>query len=158
GSDFQLLFPDHKIINLGLSGDNIIGMKRRVPMLKAVNPKKIFIMAGTNDLVHVNLDEYESRYISLITTIKDSIPEAKIYIQSVLPSNNKLGKYASNAKVQEANKIAENIASKFNCVYINLYDLYADENNELPKEFTHDGVHLVPEKYDIWANAIRDYL
>ena len=54
-------------------------------MLEAVNPEKIFIMAGTNDLVHVSLEEYRRRYLLLISTIKESIPNATIYIESVLP-------------------------------------------------------------------------
>ena len=67
----------------------MIGMLRRVPILKAANPKKIFIMAGTNDLVHIGLEEYEKRYENLLRTIKDALPNARIYIQSVLPSNHK---------------------------------------------------------------------
>ncbi len=155
GSDFQMKFPDKKIINLGYSGDNMIGMLRRVPMLKAANPKKIFIMAGTNDLVHIGLEEYEKRYENLLRTIKDALPNARIYIQSVLPSNHKMIDYAPNEKVQKANGIAKEMAAVFQCSYIHLYDLYVDENNELPKELTRDGVHLHKNAYDRWAEAIR---
>lgn len=79
GSDFQLAFPDKKIINLGYSGDNMIGMLKRVPMIQSANPKKVFIMAGTNDLVHIGLNEYKARYTNLISAIKDSIPGIYIY-------------------------------------------------------------------------------
>ena len=65
GSDFQQFFPDKKIINLGLPGDNLIGMKKRISMLEASNPKKIFIMAGTNDLVHTDEETYKNNYIKL---------------------------------------------------------------------------------------------
>ena len=155
GSDFQRNFPDKKIINLGYSGDNMIGMLRRVPMLKAANPKKIFIMAGTNDLVHVDLEEYGKRYENLLRTIKDSVPNARIYIQSVLPSNHELKDISPNEKVQEANEIAKDLAGVFGCSYINLYDLYVDDKNELSKELTKDGVHLHKNAYDRWAEAIR---
>ncbi|MEY8686932.1 GDSL-type esterase/lipase family protein [Bacteroides sp. AN502(2024)] len=155
GSDFQLFFPEKKIINLGYSGDNMIGMLRRIPMLKAANPHKVFIMAGTNDLVHISLDDYEVRYTKLLQAIKDSLPNTKIYIESVLPSNHSLGNYTPNEKVQKANFIAKDLASKFNGQFINLYDLYVDDNNELPQEWTRDGVHLYPEHYDKWANAIK---
>ncbi len=158
GSDFQQFFPDKKIINLGYSGDNMTGMLRRVPMIQAANPSKVFIMAGTNDLVHISLDEYKERYTKLLQTIKDSLPNSKIYIESVLPSNHEMGSYASNTKVQQANKIAEGLASSFNGQFINLYDLYANENNELPKDMTRDGVHLYPEHYDKWAEKIKPYV
>ena len=155
GSDFQRNFPDKKIINLGYSGDNMVGMLRRVPMLKAANPKKIFIMAGTNDLVHIDVDEYRERYVNLLQAVKDAVPNAKIYIQSVLPSNNSMADYASNEKVQKANEMVKALAAEFGCSYINLYDLYVDEKNELPKELTRDGVHLYKEAYDRWAETIR---
>lgn len=158
GSDFQQYFPDKKIINIGYSGDNMTGMLRRVPMLKAANPSKVFIMAGTNDLIHINLDEYKVRYSKLLQTIKDSLPDTKIYIESVLPSNNDMGRYAPNKKVQQANKIAEELARSFNGQFINLYDLYANDNNELPVEWTIDGVHLYPEHYDKWAEKITPFI
>lgn len=110
GSDFQLDFPDKKIINLGYSGDNMIGMLRRVPMIQAANPSKVFIMAGTNDLVHISLDEYKERYTKLLQAINNSLPNTKIYIESVLPSNHDMSSYAPNDKVQQANKIAEELA------------------------------------------------
>lgn len=155
GSDFQLYFPDKKIINLGYGGDNIRGMIRRVSMLQASHPQKIFIMAGTNDLVHINLDEYRDRYITLLSLIQDSIPTAKLYLESVLPGNSELGNKLPNIKIQQANEIVKQLAMQYNCVYVNLYEQYVDENNQLPKEFTRDGVHLFPQYYDRWAEVIR---
>lgn len=155
GSDFQAFFPDKKIINLGYPGDNMTGMLRRVPMLVAAQPKKIFIMAGTNDLVHISLAEYQNRYEYLLTAIRDSLPKADIIIQSVLPSNHDLGNYATNTKIQQANELAKILAGKYDCKYVSLYDLYVDENNELRKELTKDGVHLYPQHYDRWADAIK---
>ena len=65
------------------------------------------------------------------------------------------GEYAPNSKVQEANKVAESIAKELNCRYIDLYSLYADKNNELPRKLTIDGVHLYPNSYDRWAEKIK---
>lgn len=158
GSDFQSYFPDKKIINLGYSGDNILGMCRRIPMLQVVNPDKIFIMAGTNDLVNIGLEEYRERYLKLISSIKDSIPNATIYIQSVLPTNSVMGDYAPNTKVQKANLIAQEISDSYGCVFIDLYSLYVNSENEMPAEYTRDGVHLYPQHYDKWANALSAYL
>lgn len=156
GSDFQLAFPDKKIINLGYSGDNILGMIKRVPMIKKSKAKKVFIMAGTNDLLYISLEQYETNYTKMIFTIKESLPDIKIYIQSILPCNHEMStSSASNEKIQKANKIAERIAKEHNCTYIDLYSLYVDKNNELPKEFTMDGVHLYPDKYEKWADKIK---
>lgn len=158
GSDFQLDFTDKKIINLGYSGDNIPGMIKRVPMIQKANAKKVFIMAGTNDLIQISLEEYKTRYSKLLSTIQDSIPGIKIYLESVLPSNHEMGDYAPNPKVREANRIVQELAKQYNCTYIDIYHLYANEQDELPKEMTRDGVHLYPEQYAKWAEAIRTYV
>ena len=155
GSDFQSFFPDKQIINLGYPGDNIPGMIGRIPMLQASNPKKIFIMAGTNDLVHVDLQTYIQRYTELLTVIKDSIPQAKIYLESVLPSNHHMKSYASNEKVIQANNLVKSLAEEMGCTYVSLYELYVDQEGELMREATKDGVHLYPQHYDKWAEKIR---
>ena len=160
GSDFQILFKDKKIINVGYSGDNMLGMQRRISMLTAANPKKVFIMAGTNDLVHIDLDEYKRRYNKLLSSVTDSLPNANIYVESVLPTNHKVGKgnFASNSKVIKANEIARSLCKKYHCTYIDLYRLYVGSDGELKETYTKDGVHLFPKHYDKWANAIRPYI
>lgn len=155
-SDFQIAFPQVSIINLGYPGDNLKGMIKRVPMLQNSNPKKIFIMAGTNDLIVNDVNKYRKEYVQLIDSIRKVLPKSKIYLQSVLPSNHKVKRhYASNAKVKEANRIVKIIADSLNCRYVNLFDLYVGSDGELPLEFTRDGVHLIPEAYDYWIKAIE---
>lgn len=156
GSDFQSYFHDVKIVNLGYSGDIIPSMIDRVEMVKAVNPEKIFIMAGTNDLAHVSIEKYVERYTALIIKLKKELPDARLYLQSVLPVNHSMRRdYASNNKIEEANVEVAKLAHQYGCAYINLYDLY-EEDGEMNKELTRDGVHLKPEAYSIWADAIRE--
>lgn len=158
GSDFQTFFPNKQIVNLGYSGDFIPGMINRIEMVKAVKPEKIFVMAGTNDIGFISIDKYVERYDSLITGLQRSIPESKIYIQSVLPINHEMASsYASNEKISQANKEIEKLAKAKNCVFINLYDLYVMDG-EMNKELTRDGAHLKPEAYNIWAQAIEKYI
>lgn len=158
GSDFQRYFPDRRIINLGLSGDFLTGMRRRVAMLVAARPRKIFLMAGTNDLVHISTEGYTRRYAELLRAIRDSLPEAQLYVQSVLPSNPQMSHAAPNAKVRQANAAVRRLCATFGCRYIDLYTLYADDRDELPRALTRDGVHLFPQGYDRWARAIRAYV
>lgn len=158
GSDFQLAFPDKKIINLGYSGDNTLGMIKRIPMLQACHPKKIFIMAGTNDIFHVSVDEFIERYNNLLNAIHDSIPTAKIYLESIMPMNQDMKDGSpSDEKIRHANtKIAE-IAKIRGLKYLDVYSLYV-KDGKLPAEITKDGIHLFPEKYDRWAKLIESYV
>ena len=158
GGDFQKYFPDRKLINLGLSGDNLIGMKLRVSMLKACNPKKIFIMAGTNDLHHLSISQFKEKYTSLFITIRDSLPLAQLYFESILPMNNKINSNVpSDDKIREANQFIRELASQGGGFYIDLYSLYVKEG-QLPEEMTEDGLHLKSYYYRIWIDEIRKYM
>lgn len=158
GSDFQAFFQDKQIINMGLHGDIIPGMINRIEMVKSVNPEKIFVMAGTNDLVHVSIEKYVERYDSLITVLQRNLPNAKIYIQSVLPANHELASsYIPNDKVKDGNAAIKKMAEPKGCTFINLYDLY-ELKGEMKKELSRDGIHLKPEAYGIWAEALREYV
>ena len=158
GSDFQAFFFDKKIVNLGYCGDIIPSMISRVGMVKAVSPEKVFVMAGTNDLVHVSIEKYIERYDSLITVLKKEVPNAKIYVQSVLPVNHKLRPdYPSNKKIEDANREISMLAKERECEFINLYGLYV-EDGEMREDLTRDGVHLKKEAYNIWAKAIEKYI
>lgn len=158
GSDFQTFFPTLKILNLGYTGDNLSGMLRRVPALQAAMPKKIFIMAGTNDLVHLSIDKYVQHYDALLAAIHDSLPKAQIYIESIIPSNHQMAHYAPNDKIREANAQIKSLAQEKGYTFIDLYSLYADKNDELPANLTTDGVHLYPQAYKRWADAIRPFV
>lgn len=160
-SDFQKDYPDIKIVNLGYSGDGLEGMIARHKQVSAVHPDKIFIMAGCNDIgkKRISLTTFNDLYNQLIDSMQVSNPGATIYLQSILPVNHELKpRMYPTSLIIEANTIIEEIAKQHFLTYIDLFSLYADENNELDKRLTTDGQHLKPSAYKIWSNAIEDYL
>lgn len=160
GGDFQKYFPEKKVINLGISGDNLVGMKQRIPMLKAANPSKCFIMAGANDLHHLSMSQFKERYSSLISAIRDSLPHTQLYLESILPMNKDINsKVPSDEKIREANLFIEKTATSdgLEGVFVDLYSLYV-KDRKLPEEMTRDGLHLIPEYYGIWGEAIYEYI
>lgn len=159
GSSFEKYFPDVKICNLGYSGDNTDGMLLRVNQIKAVNPEKVFVMAGINGL-HVQTEQvFTEKYATMVDSIKQAVPTAKIYLQSILPVNPsmKAGKSFNKEKIAKCNEIVKKIAEQKRCVYVDLYRLYAVDGI-MPEELTKDGVHLFPKAYDRWANEIRKFI
>lgn len=162
GSHFEEDFAADSlsIINLGYSGDDIPGMINRIDMLVSVHPKKVFVMAGINQLKKQTQEEFRKDYNALITTIKESLPRTKIYLESILPINPYLGlgkTVADNEKIVEANKIIMSIAEKHHCKFIDLHCLYV-KDGIMPEDLTKDGVHLKTECYDRWALAIHKYI
>ena len=159
GSDFREYFPSTSICNLGYPGDNMDGMMLRIPSVQGVHPKKVFVMAGINGLHMQPKKVFIEKYENLATALCDSLPNTQIYFQSILPvNNNDFGKYVcDNEKIKWANTEIEHIAASHNCGYIDLFSVLA-VNDELPKEISRDGVHLLPEAYDKWAKAIEPFV
>lgn len=158
GSDFYKYFEDKRIVNLGYSGDSMKGMMRRMDMLRAVSPDKVFMMAGINGFASQSLDEFTQQYNALTDSVRNACPQSEIYLESILPVNHcRFDIYGSNDKIIAANKIIATIAQQKGMTYMDLFSLYF-MNGELPDELTHDGIHLWPKSYDRWAETIRPYI
>ncbi len=157
-SPFDEYFKNISICNLGYAGDNLDGMLHRVKMLKAVHPKKIFVMGGINGLKDISEQDFRLKYEKLLSNMKDSLPDAEIFVQSMLPVNHKVYHlYGDNQKISTFNEIIRDIAFHQSLPYIDLYSLYL-QNGELPSDLTMDGIHLYPQSYQLWAKAISPFL
>ena len=156
GGDFQQVFPNVKSINLGYIGEDVKGMLRRVCSIKAVKPKKVFLMAGINGLKNQSISDFEYWYTVLVDSIQNTVPDAELYIESILPVAG-YSDYCDNAKILEANAIIQRLAVERKIPYIDLYNAYA-QDGALPDEMSYDGLHLTEEAYSVWYNMVAPYI
>lgn len=156
GGDWQKAFPDVQSINLGYIGEDVKGMLRRVDAIAAVHPKKVFLMAGINGLQQQSLCDFEYWYAALVDSIRAAVPEADLYIESILPVTG-YSDYCDNSKICEANNIVRKIASDRNIQYVDVFTVYAYES-ALPDSMSIDGLHLTAEAYSIWYNTLQSFI
>lgn len=157
-SNFSTAFPELNIVNLGYAGDSLKGMKNRIPMIQAVKPEKIFVMGGINGLKDSNWEQSLAQYNELITELKKALPETQIYIQSVLPiADHKEGSICSNSTIATFNAELQKMAQEQGFLYIDLYTLY-EQDGQLNPALARDGLHLLPEAYSLWEDAIAPFL
>ena len=156
--NFQSYFIDKRIINLGISGDSLCGMTSRVDMLSNVNAEKVFLMAGINGLKDDTIKSSVDSYETLICSIRDVAPDAKLYIQSVLPVSQEQEEFcAKNDTIKIFNNEIENLAKEYGATYINLFDLY-ENDGYMNEQLTSDGIHLQGKAYEIWISEIEQYI
>ena len=162
GGDFDQAFPQLKICNLGYPSDDLSGMQKRIAQIKALHPKLLFIMAGTNNLSTFNEKSFKCDYSELVTEIKRNVPDVKIYVQSILPYNSNLCKvkfkFDRNTATIKANEIIRTISEENDLNYVDLYSLYVEGEGQLQESLTVDGVHLKNEAYERWYNEIEKYI
>lgn len=160
-SDFQKIFPQINIINFGCNRDDLDDLIHRSFLIKSVHPHKIFLLGGINSVINVPLEEFKHKYIALVDTIRKDNPYAQLYLQSLLPVNVEMeigSRYRDcQNKIKEANAIIKNIALSKGCHFVDLYTVYQIDDL-MPRKYTRDGLHLIPEAYSIWAKTIYPYL
>lgn len=158
GGNFKDYFEDKKVVNLGYTGDQLHRMLMRVEQIKVVNPKKVFVMAGINDLKYSSVEQFSEKYGRLVDSIRSACPNSEIYLQSVLPIRKERcrGRY-TNENIVRFNEQIARIAEKRHLTYIDLHSLYFD-GNELKKECSKDGLHLQKSAYCLWVAEIEKYI
>jgi lysophospholipase L1-like esterase len=151
------LFEKPNIKNRGIAGDVINGIISRLEEVVRSKPEKIFLMIGTNDLgYHQNVQQILLDYEQLVQLILTKSPKTTLYLQSILPIKNIVNR--SNKNIIEVNNGIAMLAQKHSLVYINLFDLFKTENNDLNMNLSYDGLHLNGQGYLVWKEAIKDFV
>ena len=84
GNEWCEVFNNPNILNRGISGALSSEVLENLPHFIKGNPKKIFLMIGTNE--NANPDVVIPNITSIIEIIKRDSPNTEIYIQSILPT------------------------------------------------------------------------
>lgn len=155
GCNWAELFSNPRIINRGVGGDTSKGILNRLPEIVNSKPDKIFLDIGTNDLgKNIRIEEIIKNYEEVINLIQYSSPTTRIYVQSVLPTNNHPER--SNDSIIALNSQIKELAERKSVKYINLFDSYLDTNGSLRMELSYDGLHLKRlGGYEIWKSLIE---
>lgn len=163
-SGFKLdeLFPDLNVKNRGIWGDQTIDMLNRIEEVIESKPKKIFILAGINDIVrNVPLEKTIQNIESMILKIQKNSSETKIYIQSILPLTHYASEYffddedMAYTKISEANKELVRLCNLRNVNYVSIDEPFL-KNRELNQIYAWDGIHINGKGYLLWYKQIKN--
>ncbi len=152
--------------NRGIGGDTTKGVLKRMDVsLYAIQPTKVVLMIGINDINGgVPFKETSNNYKAILDGIKTNLPNTVTYCMSILPMSDKILEVAQvdilgqNQKVREMNEEIKPIIADHGYTYLDLYSLVQDENQKLRNELTDDGIHLNSNGFAIWTNLVKPYL
>jgi hypothetical protein len=152
---WQEAFPDYIVLNRGIDGDVSEGLLNRLKSVENHRPDKIFILIGINDIWQgINCSTTTNNLRKIITQFKKSLPDTKIYLQSVLPTSNE----KDRLKIQQLNNNYQLLAKEENVEYVNLYTKFCSADGKMKSAYVVDGVHLNGEGYMLWINEIKRIL
>tara|TARA_B100000945_G_scaffold77714_1_gene59998 strand:- start:300 stop:1082 length:783 start_codon:yes stop_codon:yes gene_type:complete len=174
GGDWNVRFGTDNIVNRGISGDITEGVLSRLDEIIYYKPIAIFLLIGINDIFDANIPgrhkitpEYVSNNIfNIVETVLDKTPHTKIFIQTILPVNDKIytkenGFFPNHAvplseQISDINSLLKEKSMSRPFMLIDLHSAFIDDNGLLDEKFTTDGVHLSGSGYDNWVKFIHE--
>lgn len=156
GNALWATFPEMRVTNRGISGDTTRGVLIRLKEdVISLNPSAVVLLIGTNDLDE-NADPVTiaGNLELILDALKTSNPNMPIILCEVFPSS--ASKRRPKEKIQEINqRYLKLVKGDSQVIYLETYDLFADENGDaIPAEFP-DLLHPNEPGYLKWANALK---
>ena len=106
--------------------------------------QRIYISLGVNELGWVSTDIFIEDYGRIIDTLRESNPDATIYVQAILPVSAKKSEQDdvyNNPRINEFNALIEQMAKDKGATYLRVNEAVMDESGSLPADASTDGVH-----------------
>ncbi|WP_017306844.1 SGNH/GDSL hydrolase family protein [Spirulina subsalsa] len=156
--------PNYTWLNQGISGENTVGLLRRLNLLDTTQPEVIYVMIGINDILRGTGDEtILANHRLIVSQLKRSHPRSRIVLQSILPHSAERATWEGrdrllnipNQRIRNLNRQLEAIAKNERIYFLDLYPLFADTQGNLKMELSTDGLHLNGEGYKIWSTALQ---
>ena len=128
--------------------------------LDGVNPRIVVVLAGANNVGnHSPLGDADERALdvargvrAIVGEVRRRAPQATVVITGITPRNDNLDVMPV---IDRANREISRLADGKSIRYININDRLADGENKLLPGMAHDGLHLTPKGYQVWADALK---
>ena len=155
--------PD-AIVNRSAVKSSVRGSEVAMDVLTAAQPKKLYILLGTNTLTTLGAaDRFLAYYGQMLDMLREALGEdCVIYVQSIPPvrpsaAAEKPG-LASDVLRGVNEQLAQLAASK-GCVYLDLWETFADGEGSLKEILAApDGVHFsAGNGYGAWVTYLRNH-
>lgn len=135
--------------------------EEEVPLdvLAESQPAKLYLMVGTNALVGGTNDEgFLAYYGQLLDTLREILPNTRLYVQSILPVRPEALDTAPGLSTDHLAVINDSIRALCNekdCYYLDVASAVTDDTGALQADYAQpDGIHLTVEGYTAWVSYL----
>jgi len=119
---------------------------------------KVYLALGVNELGYFNAEDFARVYGKVVDAIRESQPDAAIYVQAIFPVNaakcQKYGQpyYVTNEGITEYNAALAEKCAELGVWFVDIPSDLLDENGEALADLSSDGVHFKKNGYTIWLD------
>ncbi|MGD1919466.1 MAG: GDSL-type esterase/lipase family protein [Pleurocapsa sp.] len=155
-------FKSLAALNFGISGDLTQNLLWRLEngAVGNLNPEKIILQIGTNNLSSSNKEtsqEIAQGVIAVVNKLQIAFPEAKILLMAVFPRE-KEAEHPYRNKIQRLNQHLEILQDLEHLTYLDMGNQFLLSDGTLSQELMPDALHLSEKGYEIWGNAILQWM
>lgn len=121
---------------------------------------KIYLMVGINELGTGGTKYFQTAYKEVLKKLRKWQPDAVIYVQSIMgvsPKKDQSDKVFNNTNIRDKNYAISKLTDGIHIFYLNINQIYEDENYNLTQELTFDGVHLLAQHYKQWVEYLQTH-
>ena len=123
-------------LNLSVSGETTETLLNRIKQLNHLNPEKIFLMVGVNDLAfRFNMKHIASNYEKILDELIGLVSNENVFCISILPSDEYI---VENEKICLLNRRIECICESFKVKYMDIYSKFLDEEDNVDNSYKFD--------------------
>ena len=155
---FDRYFGNMKVANFGIAGDTTQGVLYRLQNGEGedFSPKAIMLMIGTNNTRANTGPEIAEGVGAIVLEMQQRFPRAKILLLAVFPRSTPADPVRE--KIAEINQIIAKLHDGKNIFYMDIGNIFLDQNGVIPVEIMSDGLHPTTKGYELWAEAVKDPL
>lgn len=161
---WEKYYGHRNAVNIASSGDQTSHMLWHIQEggldgMKDRNPKVVQLLIGTNNRGKPELEGKDTAagILALLKEIHHRLPESKIILMALFPRGWKpddKGRIRNN----QINEIIKHYADGETVLWVDLKDIFLDEEGNLSRELMKDGLHPTPAGYIAWAEAMEPLL
>lgn len=146
-----------KAVNLGIGGDRTQHVLWRLQNgnIEGIKPKLAVLMIGTNNSNGNDntAEEIAAGIEAIVKELRTKLPETKVLILAIFPRGEKPN--PQREKNAKASEIASKLADGQNVFFLDIGQKFLTPDGTLTREIMPDFLHLSPQGYTIWAEAIE---
>ena len=157
GGHWSELFRSAEVLNRGIGGDTTQDVLDRVEQIYALQPARLFLMIGVNDLNQgIATQTTLANYRALFDGFTRNLPKTRVFVQSVLPVNAqwRMGA-ANNPDINRLNEFLRTESTARGYTFVDLHEQFSDRSGALRAELSNDGIHLLGAGYKLWRATVQ---
>jgi beta-glucosidase len=157
-------YGHRKAVNIASSGDRTQHMLWHIQTggldgMKNRNPKVVQLLIGTNNRGKPELEGRDTAagILALLKEIHHRLPDTKIILMALFPRGWEADD-PGRLRNHQINEMIKGYADGETVIWVDLAEIFLDEEGKLIRDLMRDSVHPSPKGYVAWAEAMEPIL